>query len=87
MSTLVDRLRDLFGPKKPDPTPPAPDVAPEPKKPGVIDYVRAWQLLKSIPIQKLGSVIGLSGLVVFFAISGVVAWLAVFARFFLSLSK
>jgi len=86
--SLLDRLRGLLGRKK-DPVTPEPNTPPAPtppKQPGAIDYLKAWRLLKDIPIQQLGRVISLSAVVVFFAISGVLAWILVFVRFLLGLS-
>lgn len=83
-SSLLDKLRDLLGRKK-DPVTPTP-VTPPPKQPGAIDYLKAWQLLKNIPVQQLGRVVSLSAILVFFAISGLLAWVFVFVRFLLGLS-
>ena len=74
--------RDKNVPKKPE----TPETAPT-KKPGVVDYVKAWQLFRLIPIHRLGGVLGASTLLVFFAISGVLAWIVVFAKFMLALGK
>jgi hypothetical protein len=86
MSTpFLDKLRELLGGKK---TPDTPAPAPEPvpaKKPGAIDYLKAWNLLKNIQIQQLGRVVGASSVIVFFAISGCLAWFSLFLRFVLSL--
>jgi hypothetical protein len=88
VNSLLDKLSKLLGIKK-DPITPeaAPAPKPEPaKQPGVIDYLKAWQLLREIPFQQLGRVVGLSAVVVFFAISGLLAWLFVLVRFLLRLS-
>jgi hypothetical protein len=85
----LDRLSGLFSrKKKPDPT----DEQPEPtelpaKAPGAFDYLKAWQLLKKIPLHKLGSVVSLSAVIVFFAVSGVIAWLVVFVKFVSTLAR
>ena len=87
----LDRLNDLLGrKKKPVPVDPAPQPVPAPsppKAPGTFDYLKAWRLLKEIPIQKLGRVVSLSAVIVFFAVSGVVAWVVVFAKFAFTLSR
>jgi hypothetical protein len=85
----LDRLNALLGRKKdPAPIEPVPAPTPEPPKaPGTFDYLKAWQLLKKIPLQKLGSVVSLSAVIVFFALSGVIAWLVVLAKFALTLSR
>lgn len=85
----LDRLNDLLGrKKKPVPVDPAPAPGPSPApNPGAFDYLKAWRLLKDIPFQKLGRVVSLSAVIVFFAVSGVVAWLVVFAKFAFTLSR
>lgn len=87
-NSLFDKLRDLLGRKKDPVTPePNPKPTPEPpKQPGAIDYLKAWRLLREIPIQQLGRVVSLSAVVVFFAISGLLAWIFVFVRFLMGLS-
>lgn len=86
---LLDRLSDLLGrKKKPAPPEPTPEPAPEPpRQPGAIDYLKAWRLLKDIPIQNLGQLVSLSAAIVFFAISGVLAWGLVFVKFLLTLNR
>lgn len=86
---LLDRLNDLLGRKKKPATPePTPEPAPEPaRQPGAIDYLKAWRLLKDIQIQKLGKLVSLSAVIVFFAISGVLAWGLVFVKFILTLNR
>jgi hypothetical protein len=84
-NSLFDKLRELIGRKK-DPTPtPPPPPRPAPT-PGAIDYLKAWRLLKDIPFQHLGRVVSASAVIVFFAISGLLAWVFVFVRFFIGLS-
>lgn len=74
-STLLDRLRKLLTPgKKPEPTP-APTPAPDEDEP--VGYLRLLLLLRQIPFQKLGPVLVTVPVIVFLAISGAVAWLAV----------
>lgn len=90
MATLLDRLNELLGrKKKPDvaPQPLSPEPVTPPKQPGAIDYLKAWRLLKDIPFEKLGRVVSLSAVVVFFAVSGVLAWLLVFIKFLVQLSQ
>jgi hypothetical protein len=86
---LLDRLNELLGRKKKPATPePAPEPTPEPPhQPGAIDYLKAWRLLKDIQIQKLGKLVSLSAVIVFFAISGVLAWGLVFVKFILTLNR
>ena len=90
---FIDRVRGWFNPEKPDPkTPdpvvPAPEPAPTPSKnPGAVDYVRAWLLFRKIPFSQLFPAITATVLVVFLAISGAVAWLAIFLGLALSIFK
>ena len=83
MGSLLDNLRDKIWPK-PTPAPvPAPGT---PAKPlSTLDYVRAWKLLKSIPVHKLGPAALSMGFVLFLAISGLFAWIAVILRFMLNI--
>jgi hypothetical protein len=60
----------------PEPTPePTPKPAPSPK------YLKALWALKDIPLSKLFPLVFTVPFVVFLAISGLVAWLVVFASF------
>jgi hypothetical protein len=43
--------------------------------------------LRQIPLQQLGKAISASAVIVFFAISGLLAWIVVFARFMLALAR
>jgi hypothetical protein len=76
---LLDRLNELLGRKKKPATPePTPEPTPD---------LKAWRLLKDIQIQKLGKLVSLSAVIVFFAISGVLAWGLVFVKFILTLNR
>ncbi|WP_353208340.1 hypothetical protein [Sphingorhabdus sp.] len=83
MGELLDTLRGKIWPT-PKPTPnPAPIT---PTKPlSTLDYIRAWKLLKDIPIHKLGPAACSIGFVLFLAISGLFAWIAVILRFMLNI--
>lgn len=87
---LLDKLNELLGRKKkpdtPEPTPTPAPVSP-PSPPNIVDYVKAWRRLKEIPFHKLGRAIGLSGVIVFFAISGVLAWVSLLAKFMLGVVR
>lgn len=86
---LLDKLNALLGRKK-NPTPPAPPPAPAPtpvNRPTAVDYIKAWKLLKEIPFHKLGRAVSASAVVVFFAISGVLAWAALFLKFMLGVGR
>ena len=81
MGNLLDNLRNKIWPK-PAPTPPP--VTPA-KPLSTLDYIRAWKLLKSIPVHKLGPAVGSVGFVLFLAISGLIAWITVIMRFMLEI--
>lgn len=86
--SLFDRVAGWFWPKKVADATPGTEPAPTPaRQPTLVDYVKAWQLLKEIPFHKLGRVVSLSGLIVFFAISGVFAWLSWIAKFVLGTAR
>lgn len=50
-------------------------------------YVQAWNLLRKIPVEKLGPAVLSVSTVIFFAISGVLAWLVLFGAFVCQLFK
>ena len=78
MGELLDTLRGKICP--------TPKPTPNPAKPlSTIDYIRAWKLLKDIPIHKLGPAACSIGFVLFLAISGLFAWIAVILRFMLNI--
>lgn len=83
---LLDKLSELLGRKKP-PVVPSPDTPPVPHQPNAVDYVKAWRMLKDIPFQKLGQVVGLSAVIVFFAISGVLAWISLAVKFMFGVGR
>jgi hypothetical protein len=81
MPNVFDTLRNKIWPKpKPTPTP-----VPQPEPLSALDYVKAWRVLKNIPVHKLAPVVLSSGFVLFLAISGVLAWAAVLLRFMLDI--
>jgi hypothetical protein len=72
--TLFDRLRKLLGkPDTPQPTP-TPDTTPDAPQPS---YLKVLLALRGIPVQQLGPLLFTVPVIVFLAISGVVAWLAI----------
>jgi len=88
-TSLLDKLNELLGRKK-NPTPPVPPPTPAPtpvNRPTTVDYIKAWKLLKEIPFHKLGRAVSASAVVVFFAISGVLAWAALFLKFMLGVGR
>lgn len=78
MSTLVDTLNSFWRKKKPEPTPVSPDAKPNT---GGIPWLRVGILLKSIPFKKLAPAFLSIPVIVFFAVSGLLAWIMLFLRF------
>jgi len=74
---LLDKLKGWFNTGDKDDNP----IKPEEQ----VSYVRAWLLLRKIDIKNLWPVIFSVPLLVFFAISGFIAWLVLFARFIVGL--
>jgi hypothetical protein len=83
----LDAIKKKLGldKKKPQPVP-APSPAPKPA-PGVIDYLKALKLFNASHLDKLGPAVGLSLLTLFFAISGLLAWIVVVLKFMLTLAR
>lgn len=73
-TTALGWLRNLLGKKKPAAPEPAPAPTPEPPTPS---YLKILLALRGIPVQKLGPLLFTVPVIVFLAISGAVAWLAV----------
>lgn len=73
---LLDKLRNWVNPKKPDPVPePTPTPEPDKNPPGVVDYLKAWRLLKDIPFRRIWPALVSVPVIAFFAVSGLAAWL------------
>ena len=87
----LDAIKKKLGldKKKPEPAPiPAPAPAPPPKTtPGLVGYLKAWKLFNAANFAKLGPAVGLSLLTLFFAISGLLAWVVVILRFVITLAR
>ena len=87
----LDAIKKKLGldKKKPEPVPsPAPAPALPPKTtPGLVGYLKAWKLFNASNFAKLGPAVGLSLLTLFFAISGLLAWVVVILRFILTLAR
>ena len=60
---------------------------PEPQKPTNVSWLRVGLILRAIPFQKLGPVFFTVPIVLFFAISGLIAWVMVMLRFAISVFK
>lgn len=77
--SVLERLRKWW---RPDPAP-----SPAPSKPipapTMTNYVRALLLLRQIDFQKLLPVVLTVPTVLFFAISGLIAWLGILCGFFI----
>ena len=70
-----------WSPSKPDPAPAPVPVPPLPEpNPAHAAWLRAWLLLRQIDKKKLGAAVFTVPVIVFFAISGLVAWLWVVTR-------
>lgn len=76
MNNLLDRLNGLW--KKPQP-----DA--EPETPTSVPWVRVGLILRAIPFKKLLPAFVAVPAIVFFAISGLIAWLAVVLKFAVSI--
>jgi hypothetical protein len=83
----LDAIKKKLGldKKKPQPSP-TPTPAPKPT-PGVIDYLKALKLFSASHLDQLGPAVGLSLLTLFFAISGLLAWIVVVLKFMLTLAR
>jgi hypothetical protein len=73
-------LREKIWPWGPKPTP---DTPPQPTPPGMIDYLKAWKTLQGVPVEKLGALAALIPIIVFMAVSGLLAWTAILIGLFL----
>jgi hypothetical protein len=82
MIPILDRWRDWFKKDtKPAPVPtPAPDVK-------AIPWLRVGLILKSIPFSKLKPLFISVPAIVFFALSGLVAWIMLFLKFAVGIFK
>lgn len=84
---ILDKLRKLFSPDKtpdPEPTPtPVPDADP----PSLGDYMKAWRMLKDIPFRRIWPALVSVPVIVFFAVSGLAAWVFVLLGFALRLLR
>ena len=74
-NSVLTRIRDWFTPDKPD-QPADPDADADADTTNV-SYLRILLLLRQIPFRKLGPLVFTVPTIVFLAISGAVAWLAV----------
>lgn len=75
---------------RPDPKPLEPDQPPAPEPtndPKMADYLKVMRLLRQIDFKKLLPVFLTVPALVFFAISGLIAWLAVLCGFFIRIAR
>ena len=85
MASVLDSIRNLWRKKDNKPVvPPAPEPA-KPAAPSVIDKLRAVALLREIPFEKLLPLFISVPAIVFFAISGLLAWIVLTLKFMLGL--
>lgn len=82
MTNIIDEVNKWFRPKKPDtiPLPTPDDITRTP-------YLRAWALVRNIDLKALWPVFVSVPAIVFFAISGVLAWVVLFFKFLLSIFR
>jgi hypothetical protein len=80
MKNLWDRLSDLLKKKPVPPQPPRPDTAPD-----RVPYLRIWAVLSKINMRELWPALLSIPVLLFFAISGVLAWVVVVCRFLVNL--
>jgi hypothetical protein len=82
MANILDSIKNIWRKKDNKPV-----VPPEPVKPAptVIDKLRAVALLREIPFEKLLPLFVGVPAIVFFAISGVLAWLTIMFKFVLGI--
>jgi hypothetical protein len=80
--SLLDRLKKLLKPTAP--VTPATPVIPEPSR---LQYLKAWAILRQIDFKKLGPAVFTVPAVLFFAISGFIAWLGLLVGFFIRIVK
>lgn len=79
-------LLDLWKRKTPEPAP----TPAEPNEPGTLSgpqWLKAWATLRKIPIKKMLPAITSVGVVVFLALSGLLAWVVVVLSFIVRLFK
>ncbi|NDD52528.1 hypothetical protein EBZ39_01395 [bacterium] len=82
---ILTRLNKFLRPQSaPAPTTPATPEIPKSTL-TVVDYLKAWKTLQGVPVEQLGALAILIPLTVFFAISGLIAWVVIFIGFVLRL--
>lgn len=71
-------------PEKPEPAPvPAPAPVPPDADPNSTPWLRVWWQLRSLDMKKVGVALFTIPVIVFFAVSGMVAWLWLILRGFM----
>ena len=78
MSNIIDELGKLFKPKKPDVQP---QPLPVPNFVDKVPYLRVLALLRDVNLKKLWPVFVSVPAIVFFAISGLLAWCVLVVKF------
>jgi hypothetical protein len=72
---------------KPAPAPNTPDATPDSGTLSGPQWLKAWAALRKIPIKQLFPAVTSVSVVVFLAISGLLAWVVVFLSFIVRLFK
>lgn len=83
---MADNISKIWWPFRPKPVPPTPAPAPAPlppQKPTLLDYARAWKILKETKLEKIWPALVSVPVLLFFTLSGIVAWLITLAGFVL----
>jgi len=80
--SFLDRLKKLLGQETKPVTPNVPTPAPV-----ETHYLKALAILRQIDFKKLGPVVFTVPVVLFFAISGFIAWLGLLVGFFIRIVK
>lgn len=75
MSKFIDGLNGWLKPKAPE-TP----VGPTPDEPGRTPYLRVWAILRTVNLKELLPIVLSVPSIVFFAISGFIAWVYLILR-------
>jgi len=73
---ILDKLKGWLTPATPPAPAPTPKPEPERKPTTVADYVRVWQLLRNVQWRQVWPALITIPVIVFFAVSGFVAWAA-----------
>ena len=73
-------LNEFWWRKKPDNVPPQPTPSPQPESDDKTPWLRVWLTLRTVNLKELWPVFISVPAIVFFAISGLIAWLYLLLR-------